>query len=113
MGGRAHASCPMPLYDVWIPATEQINPLLMPRSGDLVVLAEIEKIVGADRLPGEAAAGGDDRGDAAACRLHPSHPDAQQVLPAVSRLPRQVCRLDPTTLDELLQSRRHVQYIAH
>src|SRR5258708_293629 len=34
------------------------------------------------------------------------------MLTAVARLPREVCRLDPPAFDELLQLRRHVQYVA-
>src|ERR1041384_2078478 len=80
----------------------------------LFVLSELEEIVRAHGFAGEAAAGGDDRRDAAACRLPSAHPDAKKVLAGGTRTPREVLRLDPTTLEELFQSRRHnVQYIAH
>src|SRR5438105_14607979 len=74
--------------------------------------SQVKKIRGAHRFAREPAACGHDCGDAASCRLHPSHPDPQQMLAAVARLPREVRRLDPPALEKLLQSRRHVQYLA-
>ena len=86
-----------------------------PETGDrcLFVIPKIEQIVRAHGFAGEAAAGGDDRCDAAACRLHSAHSNAKKVLAAVAGLTREVRRLDPTTLEKLFQSRWHVQYIAH
>ena len=73
---------------------------------------EIEQIGGADLLMRQSTAGADDGGDAATRRLHASHPDAQQMLAAVSGLPRKMRRFDAAALEELLQLRRHVQYPA-
>src|ERR1051325_5347377 len=86
-----------------------------PETGDrcLFVIPKIEQIVRAHGVAGEAGAGGDDRCDAAACRLHSAHSNAKKVLAAVAGLTREVRRLDPTTLEKLFQSRWHVQYIAH
>jgi hypothetical protein len=44
---------------------------------------QLEQVRSADVFTGEAAAGADDRRNAAARRFHSSHPDAQQVLTAV------------------------------
>jgi len=50
----------------------------------LFVIPKVEQIIGAHGFAGEAAAGGDDRCDAAARRFHPSHSDAKEVLAAVA-----------------------------
>ena len=65
-----------------------------------------------DRLMRQTPYGRDDRGDAAACRFHPSHSDPQEVLPAVPRFACEVRRFDPAAFQVLLESCRHVQYSA-
>ena len=47
----------------------------------------------------QAPAGADDGGDAAARRFHPSHPDTQEMLAAVTGLPRKMGRFDYTPAD--------------
>ena len=78
-------------------------------SPDPVLPFQIEQIGRPDRLAGQPPAGRGDRRDTPPRRLHPPHPDPQQVLPAVSRLPREVRRLDPPALQKPLESRDHVQ----
>jgi hypothetical protein len=75
-------------------------------------ITQVEQICRLHRFAREPAACSHDRGDTSPRRLHPPHPYPQQMLTAVARLPCEVCRLDPPALDELLQSRRHVQYVA-
>src|SRR5687767_9394173 len=50
----------------------------------LILPFEIEEIVSPDLFARQTAAGRCDRHDAAPRRLHPSHPDPQQMLTAVS-----------------------------
>jgi hypothetical protein len=64
----------------------------------LFLLAEIEQVICLHRLARKPPAGGDDRGDAAAGWFHPTHPDPQQVLAAVSRFARQVRWFDRAVL---------------
>ena len=73
---------------------------------------QIEQVVGPDRLMRQTPYGRDDRGDAAACRFHPSHSDPQEVLPAIPRFACEVRRFDPAAFQVLLESCRHVQYSA-
>jgi hypothetical protein len=56
---------------------------------DLALLSlEVEQIGRPDRLARKTATSRHDRRDAASRRFHPPHPDPQQVLAAVTRLPR-------------------------
>jgi hypothetical protein len=75
--------------------------------GELRWLLEVEKVVSPHGLVRECSAGGDDRGDTSPRRLHPAHPDAQQVLPAVSALSGQVRWLNPSASQKLFQSCAH------
>jgi hypothetical protein len=77
-----------------------------------LVAFEIEEISGFDSLAGQAPARGSDRRDATPGRFHPPHPNSEKMLAAVARLPREVRRFDPSTLDERFQSSGHVQYHA-
>ncbi len=78
----------------------------------LILPFEIEQIGCPDALARKPAARGRDRGDTTPRRFHPPQPDPQQVLAAVTRLPREMRRLDPSTLQKCFESCRHVQYVA-
>jgi hypothetical protein len=80
--------------------------------GSALLFFQIEQVVGPDWLVCQTPYGRDDRGDAAACRFHPSHSDPQEVLPAIPRFACEVRRFDPAAFQVLLESCRHVQYSA-
>jgi hypothetical protein len=80
----------------------------------LILLVQLEQFGRSDGLSRQSPAGGGDRRDTSPRRLHPPHPDPQQVLPAVSGLFREVSRLDAPALDERFEARdSHVQYVAY
>ncbi len=78
----------------------------------LILPFQIEQIGGANLLAGEPAAGRRDRGNTAPRGFHPPQPYPQQMLAAVTRLPREMRRFDPSTLQKRFESCRHVQYVA-
>ena len=80
----------------------------------LIFLVQLEQFRRSDALSRQPAAGRCDGRDTAPRRLHPPQPDPQEMLTAVTGLPREVRRLDAPALDERFKARgRHVQYVAY
>ncbi len=78
----------------------------------VILSFEVEQVGRPYVLARKLAKGQSDRHNAPASRVHSPEPDSQQVLTAVTRLSRQVRRLDPSGPQEPLQSCSHVQYVA-
>jgi hypothetical protein len=70
----------------------------------LPLVIQVKEIARPYRLVRELSGGADDGRDAAACRLHPPFPDAEQVLPAVPRFACEMGGLDVPASEEGLQS---------
>jgi transcriptional regulator with XRE-family HTH domain len=73
----------------------------------LIIPIQVEKISSLYQLTRKTTAGRRDRCDAAPRRLHPPHPDPEEVLAAVTGLACEVGRFDHPRFEEVFQSRCH------
>ncbi|MDP9193997.1 MAG: hypothetical protein M3P06_20065 [Acidobacteriota bacterium] len=91
------------IYDHYAPSCEhlELRAMLCGLQWRLrIFLVQLEQFRGSDALSGEAAASRRDGCDTAPGRLHPPHPDPQEMLAAVPGLAREVRRLDAPAPDE-------------